>query len=117
GDLAHERALAAHVRPGNDEHAALRVEPAVVGHEGLPAFLQARLDDRVAAALDFDAWLANELRPAPLGALRAFGQGRECVERWERARDGRKRFEMRRESVEERIVDMALASQPSLAGR
>ena len=50
-DLAHEGALAAHVRAGDDEHPARRVEPAVVRHEVAGAGLeQARLDDRMAAA-------------------------------------------------------------------
>ncbi len=35
--LAHERALAAHVRAGDHQHAPARVEPAVVGHEAAAA--------------------------------------------------------------------------------
>ncbi len=75
-DLAHEGALAAHVRAGDDEHPALGVEPAVVGHERRAAFLQPRLDDRMAAALDLDQRLLDEARPAPVGAARLLGERR-----------------------------------------
>ena len=54
--LAHVGALAAHVRAGDDQHARLRVEPAVVGDEVAGAGLgQPRFDHRVAAGLDLDA--------------------------------------------------------------
>jgi hypothetical protein len=116
-DLAHERALAAHVRPGDDEHAAGGVEPAVVGDEGRAGLGEARLDDRMAAALDLDQRLLDEARPAPVGASRHLGERGQRVERRERARDGGDRGEVRRERVEEDVVELLLARERALAGR
>ena len=58
--LAHVGRLAAHVRAGDQQQPARRREPAVVGDE----VLDLRLDHRMAPALDLEADVVDELRPA-----------------------------------------------------
>ena len=117
-DLAHEGALAAHVRAGDDEHLAVGVEPAVVGHEiAATGFGEARFDDRMAAGFDRDARLANELRAAPAQRQRAFGQRRQRVEARERARQIRQFVEVRLQLVDQLFVEQLLARERPLLRR
>src|SRR5690606_41877813 len=63
GVLAHVGRLAAHVRAGDDEHAAIVVEIEIVRFE---RFFTDLLDDRVAAAADLDAIGIGQLRTVPV---------------------------------------------------
>jgi hypothetical protein len=116
--LAHEGALAAHVRAGDDEHLPVRVEAAVIGDEAAAAELgQSGFDNRVTAAGDLDAGLARELRPPPFEGIGALGQRRERIEARERSGEGGQRLEVRLQEVEEPFEQQLLARQRSLLRR
>ena len=80
--LPHVRGLAAHVRPGDQQHAALVVQHQVIRHERAVDVL---LDDQVPAAADLDAGFGGELRSHQPQRHRALGKIREHVECSQRA--------------------------------
>ena len=70
GVLAEEGRLAAHIRAGHQPQPAVLRQPAIIGDEALAAQPQRVLDHRVAAALDLEAIVLDEMRagtsrPAP----------------------------------------------------
>ncbi|EEF93713.1 hypothetical protein CATMIT_01653 [Catenibacterium mitsuokai DSM 15897] len=77
--LPHISRLTAHVRAGDDQHAAA---VAVVEHQivGLERILAHRLDHRMAAAQDAQARRFGELGFGPVQAGRAFGERAQHVE-------------------------------------
>ena len=112
--LAHVGALAAHVGPGDDEHAAFGVEHEIVRLERLRA---RGLDHRMPAAADLDAGRGGELGFAPVEGERAFRQRRQHVELGQRLGAAAKRLEYGAKLVQQRFVKRALAHQGTLARR
>ena len=97
----------------------VRVEPAVVGHEGAGAGLgQARLDHRVAAGLDVDAGLAHELRAGTSRAWRRARPARPARRAPASARASAvSGVEVRLQLVEQLLVEQLLARQRAVLRR
>ena len=86
-------------------------------NEPAAGLVEARLDDRMAPALDLDARLRDELGPAPLQRDRALGQRRKRIDRGQRARQRRQRREVRLQRVEHLLVQQLLARKRSFLRR
>ena len=116
-DLPHEGRLAAHVRPGDDEHAPRRVEAAVVGDEGAAAGLaQARLDDRMApCSISMHGRATNSGRHQLSVAARSASVVSASSPASARQRTQRPR--MRLQGVDHLVVEQALAGQGALLRR
>src|SRR3546814_18571116 len=63
-------------------------QPAIVGDEALAACRQRRLDHRMAATLDLEARVIDEIGARPAAFDRAFGEARGNVESGERLGGG-----------------------------
>ena len=75
--LPHVGALAAHVRAGDDQHAARLVEAQIVRNEGLAA---GALDHRMAAALDQQHRLLDQLGLRAIERRGALGEAGQHVD-------------------------------------
>ena len=88
--LAHVRRFAAHVRAGDDQHAAsavisIAVQQQIVRLERIGTHL---FDDRMAAAHDMDTAHVDKLWSVPAQRIGAFGEVRQHVEFGDRGRGG-----------------------------
>src|SRR3546814_10360349 len=85
--LAQEGRFAAHIGAGDEPEARLFRQPAIVGDEALAACRQRRLDHRMAATLDLEARVIDEIGARPAAFDRAFGEARGNVESGERSEE------------------------------
>ena len=114
GRLSQVRALAAHVRPGDDEQLLRRaVERQIVGHE---RFAGHRLDDRVPALDDREVVAVVQVRLAVVAAGGAVGKRRQHVERGERVRGALQRRRVRRDLAPQRLEDRHFERDEVLVG-
>ncbi len=75
--LAHVGALAAHIRAGDDQHAARVIEAQVIGYEGLAA---GALDHRMAPAVDQQHGLVDQFRLSTIQSGGALGKAVEHID-------------------------------------
>ena len=110
--LAHEGALAAHVRAGDHPHAGRRVEREIVRYE---RSVDETLDHRMAAATDAQHGAIDQFRGHPAQRRRPFGEGGQGVE----LGDGRggvlQRRQHRGEPLQQRFPQHPLAGERTLA--
>ena len=109
GVLAQERRFAGHVGAGEQQHAAVRGEVAVVGHEGGGAG-QRGFDDGMAAGADLEVFVVGDDGAAPGAALGEFCGGLHDVEEGERVGAGGEGVGLCQGGADEMGEDGALAS-------
>ncbi len=110
--LAHVGRLTAHVRAGDDQHAAVVVEHEIVRFERIAAHL---FDDRMTAAFDVYPFRVHEPRRAPVQRVGTVGERGEHVEFGDRSGSLFERGEALDEKIEQRFVQRALAHQRTFA--
>ncbi|KAG1549843.1 hypothetical protein G6F50_013324 [Rhizopus delemar] len=110
--LPHVGRFTAHVRAGDHQHAAVRMQVQVIRFERLFAH---RFNHRVAAALDLQARLGLQFRACPVQRLRAFGEAGQHVELAQCRRALLQRFQLPAEGVQQLLVQVLLARQRTVA--
>ena len=111
--LSHVGALAAHVGSGDDEHAARIVKAQIVRHEWLAP---GPFHDGVTSGVDAQRGLIHEFRPHEAELHRPPGEAGEHVDVGERRGRALQPRQGGGESVEQGIVEFALAGERAVAG-
>ena len=110
--LPHVGRLAAHVGAGDEQQAARRRQPAVVGDETVDL----SLDHRVAASLKLDQAVLHERRAAVIAFRRDRGKAAQDVDLRKAARDPLQDRHMDLQRLKQLLVERFLERQGAVAG-
>ena len=111
-DLAHVGGFAAHVRAGDQQHAASIIQRGVIGCE----LIHLRFHHRMPPLRDADLRLVGKLRRAEIQRGGAFGKGGEHIEFGDGGGDALQCRDVRRELIEQLFVKKFFARQCALVG-
>ena len=115
--LPHIGRLAAHVRAGDQQHAAAGRELGVVGNEGLAQCRDLRLDHRMPALAQLQPRLVAPVRAAPVPAQRHLGKTGQHIARRQGTRDTQQSGHFRLQLLQQRFPERFLQRQGALLCR